>query len=439
MTNTTIPANQQPANNFNKPSYGFEVPLFIVVLLAVVISKARGGNNNNVGNSTPNNNYSNTQLNDGIQYEVIGHSTSELIPLSQQYDFNNTEAETMADSNQSSQVPVAMDLITDLAKKLGRNIVYGAPGTGKDFFLSHVYRAIKRVHGNKATLFILDCKADPKETGYFQGVVDSKYFYRKSVSESNAKDVFIWLQDALADYDSFDAKTGYKVLVINELAAVNSKLSILPKDKELGIPPIKWWIDKLSGYGSSGDSKGVSLFFASQNGHNEGIKLNGGDKSLLTPFVLASTKEMTPTKLILQAQIIPDDKKIGSDEMQRLCDKSPVKRCIYHGVLNKWLPMPELENFSGYNRDEREFTQRPGQTDALTDEERESLNSRTKTATTQSEILIQKLEVTTAKSLEAFITSDLNIPPDKVEEVYKKILDLLAATDRMDLFTKFDD
>lgn len=431
MTNTTIPATQQQSATVNRPNYtSFEVPLFIVVLLAVVISKAKGGGNG--ASSTP------------IGYTQPETQQSEVYGAESTPTYTQSNNQTIGVNEMPEKSAVApTNLVTELAQKLGRNIIYGVPGTGKDFFLSHLYREVKKIHGDKATIFMVDCKNEAKETGYFEGVIDPTRLYRKKVFASDPQDIFTWINDVLTDYDNFDAGTGFKILVINELAALNSKLSILPKNKKTGITPIKWWIDKVTGYGSSGDSAGISIFFASQNGHNEGIKLNGGDKSILTPFVIARDTEMASTNLILQANIIPQDDKISTQDMIRLCQKSPVGRCIYHGLLHKWLPMPELENFSGYNRDKREFKQRPGQTDALTDNERQSLNTRidstTATAPSQGDMMIQKLEATEAKSLETFITDDLKTPANKVEEVYRKILDLLAATDRMDLFTKFDD
>ncbi|MBW4598967.1 MAG: hypothetical protein KME29_04965 [Calothrix sp. FI2-JRJ7] len=357
----------------------------------------------------------------------------ELIEGSKQPNQLTNKLEVVVDTESiefKEELPT--DLTKDLAKNSPRIIVYGVPGSGKDFFLSHLYRDIKALHGDKATIFMLDCKDEPKETGYFQGVIDK--LYRKAVFKSSAKDVFEWLKKVIKEYDEFDAGTGFKVLACNELAALNSSLSELPKDKELGAKPIQWWIGKLSRYGSSGDSSGIKIFLASQNGHGDSLKLSGGDKAIFTPFLIAKDESMSETELILQANVIPQDAKISTNEMLKLCAISPVKRCMFHGGLNKWIPVPELENYSGYNRDKREFLQRPGQSDALTDEERAQLTSRTNE---QTNLVIAKLEASN-KTLDNFIKEDLNITDDEIfNQIKGAIITALKQGGRKDLLKKF--
>lgn len=330
------------------------------------------------------------------------------------------------------------NLTRDLAKNCPRLIIYGVPGSGKDFFLSHLYREIKALYGDKVTIFMMDCKNEVKETGYFEGVVDR--LYRKSVFTSSPKDVLKWAKRIIDDYDNFDAGNGFKVLVCNELASLNSSLMELPKDKELGTKPLQWWIGKLSRYGSSGDSAGVRLYFASQNGHGDSVKLSGGDKAILKPFLIAQDESMSETELILQADVIPQKAKIGTDEMLKLCATSPVGRCMFHGGMNKWIAMPALENFSGYNRDAREYIARPGQQDALSDEEREALRERTATVAkpySQSEIIISKLQQTNARTLAEFVYEELGVEAAIVEKTCRAIFDLLKADKREDLLNKF--
>jgi hypothetical protein len=89
---------------------------------------------------------------------------------------------------------------------------------------------------------------------------------------------------------------------------------------------------------------------------------------------------------------------------------------IFHGGLNEWIPMPELPNFSGYNRDKRSFVEPP------------------KTNKSQSQLLIEKLE-STDKSLDSFIREDLGLSGDKVEKMRQAIA--LTIKDRKDLLEKF--
>lgn len=309
--------------------------------------------------------------------------------------------------------------IPDIAKELAdtpRLIIYGVPGTGKDYLLAHVNREAKKLHPQSETIFMVDGKDDPKETGYFQGVVDK--LYRNFIDPMSAVDVYMWLRNIIEEYDKFDAGTGFKTLCINELAGINGKLGTLPvKGMPDNIKPLTWWVQKLESYASGGDSRGVRLRVASQNGHGTSIKMSNGNKSIFTPVVIVRDCEIGASEMILNADLISRDKKIPSEQMLALCKESPVGRCLFHGGLNEWLPMPKMENFSGYDRDKREFSQRPGQTDALTDHERNQLRSRTATTVNDAPPalpklsvaeMIKKIESTQAKSVEQFITYDLS-------------------------------
>ncbi|MEH2086964.1 hypothetical protein [Nostoc sp.] len=157
---------------------------------------------------------------------------------------------------------------------------------------------------------------------------------------------------------------------------------------------------------------------AGQNGHNSGIGFDGGEKSIFTPYVIVSEEQLSASEQVLRAQIIPNDKRLKSDEIKALCQKSPVKRAIFHGGLNEWFPMPEMKNYSGYDRDNRTF-----------------LNANA--PKNQAEILIGKLEATNKTSLESFILEDLGITGEKKERMRQGILEAIALHNRNDLLQKF--
>lgn len=367
---------------------------------------------------------------------LAGFPAPEL-PQPQGLNFTLISTQTLA----PGQIVVPDNVTTDLAQT-PRLVIYGVPGSGKDFLMSHLYREAKNHYGNKITFFMLDCKDDPKETGYFDGVIDK--LYRKKVFKSDAKDVFIWVKAILEEFEKYDAGTGFKVLVCNEFAAINASLDQLPKDKELGCRPSAWWKTKIASYGSSGDSEGIRIWMASQNGHTESLKLSGGDKAIFKPVLIAKDDSMSETELILVANVIPQDAKISTEEMQKLCAASPVKRCMFHGAMNKWIPVPELANYSGYNRDKREFASRPGQQDALTDQEREELRDATSAVKTQAppktdntEQLINKLSRSRQTSLEDFIAKDLKAP-ERIQELKPAIVSVLREAKRNDLLEAFN-
>jgi hypothetical protein len=300
-----------------------------------------------------------------------------------------------------------VDLVKKMAEDLKNSLVIGVPGVGKDFFVSNALDWVKKIHPN-CTVFFIDPKDDPKETGYFNGRVD--YLFRLNICECSPPFVYNWVQKCLKSYDEFDAGNGIKLLVFNELAATNGTLTNVKG-------ALNWLVSKMVGYSSSGDSRGIKIWGVSSNGHNSGTGFDGGSRSIFTPYVIISDTQLPASENILRAQIIPGDRKISSDKMMELCQQSPVGRAIFHGGLNQWFPMPELHNFSGYNRDKRSPVDPP------------------KTNKSQSQLLIEKLE-STDKSLDSFIREDLGLSGEKVEKMKQAIA--LTVKDRKDLLEKFN-
>lgn len=306
------------------------------------------------------------------------------------------------------------DLARKVAQDLNNSLFIGVPGVGKDFFISNALEWVKKIHPN-CTVFFIDPKDDPKETGYFDGRVDQ--LFRLNICEYSPTEVWDWIQRCLEVYDRFDAGTGLKLLVINELAATNRTLTNVKG-------ALNWLVSKMIGYSSSGDSRGIKIWGVSQNAHNSGIGFDGGSKSIFTPYVIVSESQLSASEQVLKAQIIPSDKKLASDELMDLCRKSPVRRAIFHGGLNRWFPMPMLRNFSGYNRDERKFVD---QADTCVERSRNKPKS-------QTDLLIKKLE-STDKSLDGFIAEELGVTGAKGKKMKQAIDKILQ--NRSDLVTKF--
>ncbi len=356
---------------------------------------------------------------------ALANAVNKYLPARQDADFIPVETQFIDTSEQ----PIT-DLVSGIAENLGRVIIYGAPSAGKDFFMSHLYRAIKKQHGDKAKIFMLDCKDHELETGYFIGAVDK--LWRLSVFESPASEVYRWLSAALDEFEKYDAGMGIKVLCVNEVGTLNEKLDILGKDKsitsELGTTAIKWWTSKFNGYAKSGDSKGYRLIFASQNGHATNIKMDGGNKSSFQPYLIARDCNMAETELILAAQIIANERKISSTEMESLCKKSPVGRCIFHGGLNRWLPMPELENFSGFNRDQRTLIQ---------DSKTTIHDATTKLQTDAVTDMLDFLRKSQALTLRDFIIKDLD-QKDGVDDIFNALVGAMRTRDDKELLARFN-
>jgi hypothetical protein len=278
------------------------------------------------------------------------------------------------------QVP---NLPSEFARSLKNSLIVGVPGAGKGIFVTNALEYIKQdnklrsrhnggeppvgaaspkglvcrkenLPGNfspqgaahQVTIFYIDPKNDPNETKYFSGRVD--YLFRQDLMICDAADAYKWLQNCIQKFDEFDAGLGYKLLVFDELNLVTKTL----KRIEGGLG---WLEGKLTGYSSSGSSRGIVLWGISQNAHTKGLGFDGGTRSIFIPVFLISADNLSASEGILRATMIPSDKKLSTAQIKSLCDKSPVGRAIFYGGLNEWFPMPKLTNYSGFDRDSRQF------------------------------------------------------------------------------------
>ncbi len=302
------------------------------------------------------------------------------------------------------------DLVDSVAKDIKNSLFVGVPGVGKDYFVANVLDRVKSTPGS--TVFFVDPKDDPKETGYFDGRVD--FLYRLNILESTPTDTSAWLAACLREFDSYDPGTGIKLLVLNELAFLNKTLS--------GVKgALNWLSSKMVGYSSSGDSRGIKLWVITQNVHKADLGLSGGTTSIFTPYVIISESQLSASEQVLRAQIIPSDQRKTSDQLQSFCKDSPVKRAIFHGALNSWYPMPELPNLCGYDRDKRKY-----------------LDTRNSKSNSQSAIMIEKLERTTQKTIDDFICEDLK-SPERLAELKTAIINLIKQSGHKGLMYKFSE
>jgi DNA gyrase/topoisomerase IV subunit A len=333
------------------------------------------------------------EISPGTQYVPIIDRLSDIV-------HTNASDRIQRRENMSNQVP---DLIKSIAENLKNTLIVGVPGVGKDLFLSNLLRSL-RVTQPGATIFFIDPKNDPKESGYFEGCVD--YPYRLNITEVSPEKVYSWVCESLEEFENFNAGTELKILCFGEIAATMKILGTVKGAAQL----LK---AKFVSYSSSGDSRGIKFIASSQNAHTDGIGFNGGERSIFTPIVLISAAQIPASEQILKAQIIPSDKRLSSYQLEFLCRKSPVSRAIYHGGLNEWFPMPELPNHSGYNRDTRSFVN-------------------------QETALLAKLEASAETTITGFVANELGLSGEKAAAMETAIRKTLDECDRHSLIKKFN-
>ena len=286
-------------------------------------------------------------------------------PVPQQQPQQLISQDTFIDAIETDAVPGREDKPTELiefitkipdlpkllAQSLKLTLIVGVPGSGKGIFVTNALSAVKRYHPN-TTVFYIDPKNDVKETAYFSGRVDK--LFRKDLMTTNPEEAAEWVNDCLALYDRFDCGDGRKLLVFDELGLTLKTLGAVKVDKGIE-SPLVWFKRKLSGYATSGDSRGVTLWGISQNAHVSGLGMDGGDRTIFIPIFIVDARNISASEGILKAQMIPSDKRLNSAQIQQLCSQSEIGRAIYFGGTNEWYPMPKLENYSGFDRDNRKF------------------------------------------------------------------------------------
>lgn len=201
--------------------------------------------------------------------------------------------------------------------------------------------------------------------------------------------------------------------------------------------------------------------------------INGGLRSQLVPIAIVNPKNTAAYGALIATTLIPSDKKLDSAAIMAIAEKSPVKRAIYHGGINEWMPMPLLENFSGYNRDTRQYiagtvnltdfteqakpssvvsepatSRKELQQDSVNSSWREQLRPREVSSIlmspqvappgNQRELVLMMLEKTKESSLEGFVSNELKLVGEQWARTLDNIVRTIKTSEREDLARKFN-
>jgi hypothetical protein len=193
--------------------------------------------------------------------------------------------------------PEQFDLLTEMGSRLTNYLIVGIPGSGKGIVVSNAVRSVRQHHPQKTILWI-DPKDDPQESGYF--AVEGLIARRADTTKMNAVEVALWLRSCI---DEFENLKGEKLLVLDELVMVASKLKPRKDD-------INWLKDYVVGLAAAGDSRGRNGWFVAQNSHLDDLGIGGGIASQLTPLALISDKNIAALGALLRTTFIPKIAKV---------------------------------------------------------------------------------------------------------------------------------
>ncbi|NJR70878.1 MAG: hypothetical protein HC771_21260 [Synechococcales cyanobacterium CRU_2_2] len=240
-------------------------------------------------------------------------------------------------------LPPLYDLAADLGQHPQSAIIAGVPGAGKGMVVSNALRHLKARYPN-ITIFVIDPKADPKESGYWEGI--GATVRRCRFLGADADDCALWLLKRL---EEFAAIQGPKLMVFDEGSAAIATLKLAHKDiKAMG--RLKAFIAHISSMGDSGETW---LWLMAQIIHVADLGMSGGFRGIFRAVGIVSPKNRYALQSFLATDFVPMPDG-GMPEIETLMNSSPVGRAFFDGKSNQWVPMPRLQNWSGYDRDTRQ-------------------------------------------------------------------------------------
>ncbi|MEO0932196.1 MAG: hypothetical protein AAFY21_00065, partial [Cyanobacteria bacterium J06641_2] len=245
------------------------------------------------------------------------------------------------------------ELIPSLAAEPSNLIICSPGGGGKGIVISNALREFKKQHPD-VHIFYIDPKADPKEKGYFEGIADTYKSFKSLGADP---------QEAVNAYESFWEEfykvEGRKLLILDEATTMGINYSLVKKSDVL-----KGRIGQLP---SLGGSQGITAWIVCQNPHVADLGINTGILSQFARLALLCTKKGEASAsfdMMKRTKFTANDKYFW-DDVRVLCDKSPRDRAFFYSKFDEWLPMPELTNYSGYDRDSNTFINPPQQPEPL--------------------------------------------------------------------------
>ena len=299
------------------------------------------------------------------------------------------------------------DVMSEMVgRKIRNQLIVGIQGAGKGIVISNALEFVKKYHPGRK-IFVIDPKGKAEESGYWEGRAD--YLERAKIIEMEPYEVVKWIKEC---FDLYMKVPGECLLFLDEGTAVASSFKSTRG-------AMAWLKNKIAHFVSLGDGDGKNFWMAVQNGDTTDLGISGGMRSQLNPYVIINPEQMSAYESVINLELLPKDKKPSSEAIKEIAKRSPVGRALFHGAINEWLPMPRMENYSGFDRDSRSFI---------------NINPPPKN---QTELLIQKLQQTNKNSLDSFILEDLGIAGDKKEQMKKGILEAIALCNRNDLLQNF--
>ncbi|BAY66924.1 hypothetical protein NIES22_70680 (plasmid) [Calothrix brevissima NIES-22] len=323
---------------------------------------------------------------------------------------------------------IAINPVEQLAMYASRNcLVLGIGGDGKDFLVSNAIRDIKREQP-EIKLFIIDPKGLQTEATYYQGVAD--VFRSNQCGETSDENAIAWFKQVFEEWRTVAGKEGERwLLIVTETTLIGEAFS-RSKDNYLK--------EVISKQLTTGGGFGKSCWVLAQFPNLADLGMSNNSRSQLNVFAVVKRESVTTAaSQWSRTKIIG---KIDHHELEALCEASPVNRCFYSPASGRWSMMPELPNYSAYNRDKHQRV-KPASLAPISEPQAPTvIQDAPAQQSTQSEVekVFQALEeAQTTDIIEALKTAYPEIPNNQLNTVIDRIKQEAIAQRRYAIISKF--
>ncbi len=252
-------------------------------------------------------------------------------------------------SSLAGETPPLFNPAIDLGQNPQSALIVGTPGSGKGMLVSNAVRVL-REKAPALKVMMIDPKGDPKERGYWAPVTDV-YRSMNLMDCDDPDQGASWLLSCMDEFRKLEAP---KLLIFDEMLAASVEISLAHKDFKAPQRLKKF----VSGIIAQGDSQNVWVWAMSQSVQVADLGFGGGVRGNLRAIAIISPKNTTAIEALTSTRLVPPPNG-GMDELRAIMKASPVDRAFYDGKLSRWLPMPKLENHSGFDRDNRTIEATP--------------------------------------------------------------------------------
>lgn len=358
--------------------------------------------------------------------ETIEIEAETILPMAQTLPLDEVRFEELEASNQHKPE----DLVPEFAFEPRNTMVIGASGTGKGIVVSNLLRAFKAKHPDYFVI-VFDPKGDSKEKGYFDGCVDKLFSY-DSLGKKN-KDKYLAYEKMWESFYEILRVRGTKILLIIDEATTMAHTYNLLKSSIV----LKGRISELPNLGGS---SAVYNMIIAQSSLVQDLGINSAIINNYTRIGLISLKKgegntsfdtMKKTRFLGESKYTWDDVRVTAE-------KSPRKRAFYFSFFECWLPMPEMTNYSGYDRDNDSYLAQGTKLQTIHAPRVDYQPTKIQSQQDEIELVFQKLLNAPTTCIKAAIRStNPDISDENLDKVIQKIRGEAFARNNQALLSKF--